>query len=26
VVQFADIATGRPVPEDALTDVDLWAA
>jgi SAM-dependent methyltransferase len=26
VLQFADIATGRPVPEEALNDVDLWAA
>jgi SAM-dependent methyltransferase len=26
VLQFADIATGRPVPEEALKDVDLWAA
>jgi SAM-dependent methyltransferase len=26
VLQFADIATGRPVPEDALQDIDLWAA
>ena len=24
VLQFADIANGRPVPEDALRDVDLW--
>ncbi len=23
-LQFADIANGRPVPEDALQDVDLW--
>ena len=26
VLQFADIATGRPVPEEALQDIDLWAA
>ena len=26
VLQFADIATGRPVSEEALKDVDLWAA
>jgi cyclopropane fatty-acyl-phospholipid synthase-like methyltransferase len=26
VLQFADIATGRPVPEEALNDIDLWAA
>ena len=26
VLQFADIATGRPVPEEALKDIDLWAA
>lgn len=24
VLQFADIANGHPVPEDALRDVDLW--
>ncbi len=24
VLQFADIANGRPVPETALRDVDLW--
>lgn len=24
VFQFADIATGRPVPEEALKDIDLW--
>ena len=24
VLQFADIANGNPVPEDALRDVDLW--
>ena len=24
VLQFADIANGRPLPEDALRDVDLW--
>jgi SAM-dependent methyltransferase len=24
VLQFADIANGRPVPPDALRDVDLW--
>jgi SAM-dependent methyltransferase len=24
VLQFADIANGRPVPDDALRDVDLW--
>lgn len=23
-LQFADIANGRPVPEDALRDIDLW--
>lgn len=23
-IQFADIANGRPVPEDALRDIDLW--
>jgi SAM-dependent methyltransferase len=26
VLQFADIATGVPVSEDALNDIDLWAA
>ncbi len=24
VLQFADIANGRPVPSDAMRDVDLW--
>jgi hypothetical protein len=24
VLQFADIANGRPVPSEALRDVDLW--
>ena len=24
--QFADIANGRPVPEEALRDIDLWTA
>ena len=24
ILQFADIANGRPVPEDAIRDVDLW--
>jgi len=24
VIQFADIANGRPVPEGALADIDLW--
>ena len=23
-LQFADIANGRPVPADAMRDVDLW--
>lgn len=23
-LQFADIANGKPVPESALRDVDLW--
>ena len=23
-VQFADIANGRPVPPEALRDIDLW--
>jgi arsenite methyltransferase len=26
VLQFADIATGHPVPEDAIRDIDLWTA
>jgi SAM-dependent methyltransferase len=26
VLQFADIATGVPVSEEALNDIDLWAA
>jgi len=26
VLQFADIANGRPVPAEALRDVDLWTA
>ena len=26
VLQFADIANGRPVPPEALRDVDLWTA
>jgi len=26
VLQFADIATGRPVPEEAIRDIDLWTA
>lgn len=26
VLQFADIANGRPVPEGAMRDIDLWAA
>ena len=25
-VQFADIANGRPVPPEALRDIDLWTA
>ena len=25
-LQFADVATGRPVPPEALRDIDLWAA
>jgi SAM-dependent methyltransferase len=25
-LQFADIAHGKPVPEDAIRDVDLWTA
>jgi arsenite methyltransferase len=24
ILQFADIANGRPVPEEALRDIDLW--
>ena len=24
VLQFADIANGRPVPPEAMRDVDLW--
>ena len=24
VLQFADIANGKPVPEAALADIDLW--
>ena len=24
VLQFADIANGRPVPIEALRDIDLW--
>ena len=24
VLQFADIANGEPIPEDALKDIDLW--
>ena len=24
VLQFADIANGEPVPDDALRDIDLW--
>jgi arsenite methyltransferase len=24
VLQFADIANGRPVPSEAMRDVDLW--
>jgi arsenite methyltransferase len=24
VVQFADIANGRPIPVEALRDIDLW--
>jgi hypothetical protein len=23
-LQFADIANGRPVPTEALRDIDLW--
>lgn len=26
VLQFADIANGRPVPTEALRDIDLWTA
>ncbi len=26
VLQFADIANGRPLPPEALRDVDLWTA
>jgi SAM-dependent methyltransferase len=26
VLQFADIANGLPVPEEAMRDIDLWAA
>ena len=26
VLQFADIANGRPVPEEAIRDIDLWTA
>lgn len=26
VLQFADIANGEPVPEEAIADVDLWTA
>ena len=25
-LQFADIANGRPVPESALRNIDLWTA
>jgi arsenite methyltransferase len=25
-LQFADVASGRPVPPEALRDIDLWAA
>ena len=25
-LQFADVANGRPVPPEALRDIDLWAA
>jgi arsenite methyltransferase len=24
VLQFADIANGRPVPEEAIREIDLW--
>lgn len=26
VLQFADIANGEPVPEEAIADIDLWTA
>lgn len=26
VLQFADIANGLPVPEEAVRDIDLWTA
>jgi len=26
VLQFADIANGRPVPPEALRDIDLWTS
>jgi ubiquinone/menaquinone biosynthesis C-methylase UbiE len=26
VLQFADIATGRPVPDEAMRNIDLWTA
>ena len=26
ILQFADIANGRPVPEEAVRDIDLWTA
>jgi ubiquinone/menaquinone biosynthesis C-methylase UbiE len=26
VLQFADIANGKPVPEAAVSNVDLWTA
>ena len=26
MLQFADIANGKPVPESALRNVDLWTA
>lgn len=26
VLQFADIANGRPVPEEVMRDIDLWTA
>lgn len=26
VLQFADIANGKPVPEEAIRDIDLWTA
>jgi ubiquinone/menaquinone biosynthesis C-methylase UbiE len=25
-LQFADIASGRPVPPEALREIDLWTA